>query len=83
MCVCVCVCVVAPGRGIWNLTVEPNSNYANVSWRHDFPADSSEFVLEFILESKNQTQFEHRSCFYAGQSEPEPGVGPNHPRLDD
>ncbi|XP_046881049.1 neurofascin homolog (chicken) a isoform X4 [Hypomesus transpacificus] len=46
--------LVAPGMGIWNLTVEPNSNYANVSWRHDFPADSSEFVLEFILES-NET----------------------------
>ncbi|KAF3856883.1 hypothetical protein F7725_017606 [Dissostichus mawsoni] len=36
---------------IWNLTVEPNSNYANVSWRHSFLADSSEFVLEFTLDS--------------------------------
>uniref|UniRef100_A0AAY4DMI3 Neurofascin n=1 Tax=Denticeps clupeoides TaxID=299321 RepID=A0AAY4DMI3_9TELE len=36
---------------IWNLTVEPNSNYANVSWEHNFPADSSEFVLEYTLES--------------------------------
>uniref|UniRef100_A0AAQ4QUN9 Neurofascin homolog (chicken) a n=1 Tax=Gasterosteus aculeatus aculeatus TaxID=481459 RepID=A0AAQ4QUN9_GASAC len=36
---------------IWNLTVEPNSNYANVSWRHNFPAGSSEFVLEFTLDS--------------------------------
>ncbi|KAM6980110.1 neurofascin homolog (chicken) a [Aplochiton taeniatus] len=43
--------LVAPGREIWNLTVEPNSNYANVSWRHNFPAGSSEFVLEFTLES--------------------------------
>eukprot|EP00064_Thunnus_orientalis_P012265 superscaffoldBa00001861_g12299 len=42
---------VAPGLEIWNLTVEPNSNYTNVSWRHNFPADSSEFVLEFTLDS--------------------------------
>uniref|UniRef100_A0A4W6E646 Neurofascin homolog (chicken) a n=1 Tax=Lates calcarifer TaxID=8187 RepID=A0A4W6E646_LATCA len=42
---------LAPGREIWNLTVEPNSNYANVSWRHNFPAGSSEFVLEFTLDS--------------------------------
>uniref|UniRef100_A0A7N8X9Q2 Neural cell adhesion molecule L1 n=1 Tax=Mastacembelus armatus TaxID=205130 RepID=A0A7N8X9Q2_9TELE len=38
-------------QNIWNLTVEPNSNYANVSWRHNFPAGSSEFVLEFTLDS--------------------------------
>ncbi|KAM8756130.1 neurofascin homolog (chicken) a isoform 4-T8 [Acanthopagrus schlegelii] len=43
--------LVAPGREIWNLTVVPNSNYANVSWRHNFPAGSSEFVLEYTLES--------------------------------
>ncbi|XP_074528940.1 neurofascin homolog (chicken) a isoform X5 [Halichoeres trimaculatus] len=43
--------LVAPGLDIWNLTVEPNSNYANVSWRHNFPAGSSEFVLEFTLDS--------------------------------
>ncbi|XP_029283400.1 neurofascin homolog (chicken) a isoform X4 [Cottoperca gobio] len=43
--------LVAPVREIWNLTVEPNSNYANVSWRHNFPAGSSEFVLEFTLDS--------------------------------
>nr|XP_019959852.1 PREDICTED: neurofascin isoform X3 [Paralichthys olivaceus]XP_019959853.1 PREDICTED: neurofascin isoform X3 [Paralichthys olivaceus] len=43
--------LVAPGRQIWDLTVEPNSNYANVSWRHNFPAGSSEFVLEFTLDS--------------------------------
>ncbi|KAM8915899.1 neurofascin homolog (chicken) a isoform 5-T11 [Spinachia spinachia] len=43
--------LVAHGREIWNLTVEPNSNYANVSWRHNFPAGSSEFVLEFTLDS--------------------------------
>ncbi|XP_039971770.1 neurofascin homolog (chicken) a isoform X1 [Xiphias gladius] len=43
--------LVALGRKIWNLTVEPNSNYANVSWRHNFPAGSSEFVLEFTLDS--------------------------------
>lgn len=33
--------------------MEPNSNYANVSWKHNFPAGSSEFVLEFTLDSKN------------------------------
>ncbi|KAG7494301.1 neurofascin isoform X1 [Solea senegalensis] len=43
--------LVVPGRKIWNLTVEPNSNYANVSWKHNFPAGSSEFVLEFTLDS--------------------------------
>ncbi|CAB1315314.1 unnamed protein product [Coregonus sp. 'balchen'] len=42
---------MAPGRVIWNLTVEPNSNYANVSWNHNFPAGSSEFQLEFTLDS--------------------------------
>lgn len=49
-------CVAAPGREIWNLTVVPNSNYANVSWRHNFPAGSSEFVLEYTLESKKPDQ---------------------------
>nr|XP_033483267.1 neurofascin homolog (chicken) a isoform X2 [Epinephelus lanceolatus] len=43
--------LVSPGREIWNLTVEHNSNYANVSWRHNFPAGSSEFVLELTLDS--------------------------------
>ncbi|XP_077948412.1 neurofascin homolog (chicken) a isoform X8 [Gasterosteus aculeatus] len=43
--------LVADRWKIWNLTVEPNSNYANVSWRHNFPAGSSEFVLEFTLDS--------------------------------
>ncbi|XP_049423142.1 neurofascin homolog (chicken) a isoform X5 [Epinephelus fuscoguttatus] len=43
--------LVVPGREIWNLTVEHNSNYANVSWRHNFPAGSSEFVLELTLDS--------------------------------
>uniref|UniRef100_H3CKU0 Neural cell adhesion molecule L1 n=1 Tax=Tetraodon nigroviridis TaxID=99883 RepID=H3CKU0_TETNG len=43
--------VVTPGREIWNVTVEPNSNYANISWKHNFPASSSEFVLEFTLDS--------------------------------
>ncbi|XP_054641458.1 neurofascin homolog (chicken) a isoform X10 [Dunckerocampus dactyliophorus] len=41
----------APGREIWNLTVERNSNYVNVSWRHNFPPGSSKFVLEFTLDS--------------------------------
>uniref|UniRef100_A0A669EK48 Neurofascin homolog (chicken) a n=1 Tax=Oreochromis niloticus TaxID=8128 RepID=A0A669EK48_ORENI len=40
-------------KQIWNLTVEPNSNYANVSWTHNFPPGSSDFVLEFILNSNN------------------------------
>ncbi|XP_057702434.1 neurofascin homolog (chicken) a isoform X8 [Corythoichthys intestinalis] len=43
--------LVVPRREIWNLTVEHNSNYANVSWRHNFPAGSSEFVVEFTLDS--------------------------------
>ncbi|XP_071059324.1 neurofascin homolog (chicken) a isoform X3 [Pseudochaenichthys georgianus] len=43
--------LVVPGLEICNLTVEPNSNYANVSWRHNFPVGSSEFVLEFTLDS--------------------------------
>ncbi|XP_038872155.1 neurofascin-like isoform X1 [Salvelinus namaycush] len=42
---------MAPGRVIWNLTVKPNSNYANVSWNHNFPTGSSEFQLEFTLDS--------------------------------
>ncbi|KAL0978112.1 hypothetical protein UPYG_G00166040 [Umbra pygmaea] len=42
---------IAPGRVIWNLTVEPNSNYANVSWNHNFPPGSSEFQLEYTLDS--------------------------------
>ncbi|KAL4622382.1 neurofascin isoform X10 [Arapaima gigas] len=40
-----------PRRQIWNLTVEPNSNYADVSWKHNFPPNGSEFVLEFTLKS--------------------------------
>ncbi|XP_055016120.1 neurofascin homolog (chicken) a isoform X2 [Boleophthalmus pectinirostris] len=43
--------LVASGWEIWNLTVEPNSNYANVSWRHNIPAGRNEFVLEFTLDS--------------------------------
>ncbi|XP_048110064.1 neurofascin homolog (chicken) a isoform X2 [Alosa alosa] len=43
--------VLATPREIWNLTVEPNSNYANVSWDHNFHADNSEFVLEYTLQS--------------------------------
>uniref|UniRef100_A0A665T6I4 Neurofascin homolog (chicken) a n=1 Tax=Echeneis naucrates TaxID=173247 RepID=A0A665T6I4_ECHNA len=42
---------LAPGRKIWDVTVEPNSNYTNINWRHNFPAGSSEFVLEFTLDS--------------------------------
>ncbi|KAJ8259471.1 hypothetical protein GJAV_G00169690 [Gymnothorax javanicus] len=43
--------VAAGGRQIWNLTVEPNSDYANVSWNHNFPPDSNEFVVEITLDS--------------------------------
>ncbi|KAM7402785.1 hypothetical protein PAMP_017996 [Pampus punctatissimus] len=50
--------LVAPGQEIWDLTVEPNSNYANVSWRHDFPPGSSEFVLEYILDSDKMVKIE-------------------------
>uniref|UniRef100_A0A8C9QYY7 Neural cell adhesion molecule L1 n=1 Tax=Scleropages formosus TaxID=113540 RepID=A0A8C9QYY7_SCLFO len=50
----------APRRQIWNLTVEPNSNYADVSWKHNFPTNGSEFVLEFTLKSKDEKQ---QFCF--------------------
>ncbi|XP_068451031.1 neurofascin homolog (chicken) a isoform X5 [Clinocottus analis] len=43
--------LVVHGRKIWNLTVEANNNYVNVSWRHNFPPGTSEFVLEFTLDS--------------------------------
>ncbi|XP_046730782.1 neurofascin homolog (chicken) a isoform X5 [Silurus meridionalis] len=43
--------LLAPHVKIWNLTVDANSDYANVSWKHNFPVDSSEFVLEFTLDS--------------------------------
>ncbi|XP_053725347.1 neurofascin homolog (chicken) a isoform X5 [Synchiropus splendidus] len=43
--------LVAPGWEICNLTVAANSNYANVSWKHNFPVVSSKFVLEFTLDS--------------------------------
>ncbi|XP_061687663.1 neurofascin homolog (chicken) a isoform X2 [Syngnathoides biaculeatus] len=44
---------VVPGEEIWNVTVEHNSNYINVGWRHSFLPNSSEFVLEFTLDSNN------------------------------
>uniref|UniRef100_A0AAX7VWC4 Neurofascin homolog (chicken) a n=1 Tax=Astatotilapia calliptera TaxID=8154 RepID=A0AAX7VWC4_ASTCA len=47
-------------KQIWNLTVEPNSNYAKVSWTHNFPASSSDFVLEFTLDS-NKTKKDVKS----------------------
>lgn len=43
---------MVPALEIWNLTVKPISNYADVSWEHNLPAGSSEFVLEFTLDSK-------------------------------
>ncbi|KAI1890658.1 hypothetical protein AGOR_G00155920 [Albula goreensis] len=46
----------AQERKIWNLTVEPNSDYANVSWNHDFPPDSIEFFVEFTLDSDGSTK---------------------------
>ncbi|XP_061687664.1 neurofascin homolog (chicken) a isoform X3 [Syngnathoides biaculeatus] len=45
--------LVVPGEEIWNVTVEHNSNYINVGWRHSFLPNSSEFVLEFTLDSNN------------------------------
>lgn len=61
--------VVAPSRKIWDVTAEPNSNYTNINWRHNFPAGSSEFVLEFTLDSKNPDR---------GQSElPKPRAWPD------
>ncbi|XP_016119681.1 neurofascin-like [Sinocyclocheilus grahami] len=42
---------IAPNVKIWNLTVDANNDYANVSWKHNFSVDSSEFVLEFTLDS--------------------------------
>uniref|UniRef100_A0A3Q2QSW4 Neural cell adhesion molecule L1 n=1 Tax=Fundulus heteroclitus TaxID=8078 RepID=A0A3Q2QSW4_FUNHE len=42
--------VLAPRREIWNLTVVPNSDYANVNWSHNLPADSK-FVVEVTLDS--------------------------------
>ncbi|TST85784.1 Neurofascin [Bagarius yarrelli] len=52
----------APHLKIWNLTVDANSDYANVSWKHNFPFGSSGFVLEFTLDSngtKNTVLFKH------------------------
>ncbi|XP_061730507.1 neurofascin homolog (chicken) a isoform X5 [Nerophis ophidion] len=46
--------LVVRGTEIWNVTVERNSNYVNVSWTHNFPPGTSSFVLEFTLDS-NQT----------------------------
>ncbi|XP_051531864.1 neurofascin-like isoform X6 [Myxocyprinus asiaticus] len=43
--------MLAPNVKIWNLTVDANNDYANVSWKHNFSVDSSEFVLEFTLDS--------------------------------
>ncbi|XP_062843137.1 neurofascin homolog (chicken) a isoform X4 [Trichomycterus rosablanca] len=45
-----------PNIKIWNLTVDPNSDYANVSWKHNFPIHSSEFALEFTLDSNGSTK---------------------------
>ncbi|XP_064162762.1 neurofascin homolog (chicken) a isoform X1 [Anguilla rostrata] len=43
--------LAAGGRQIWNVTVEANSDYANVSWNHNFPPDNCEFVVETTLDS--------------------------------
>jgi len=45
---------IAPNVKIWNLTVDANNDYANVSWKHNFSVDSSKFVLEYTLDSKSQ-----------------------------
>ncbi|XP_043977378.1 neurofascin homolog (chicken) a isoform X11 [Gambusia affinis] len=49
--------LVIPRREIWNLTVVPNSYYANVNWSHNFPADSK-FVLEVTLDSNKTVTVE-------------------------
>ncbi|XP_017160250.1 neurofascin homolog (chicken) a isoform X30 [Poecilia reticulata] len=49
--------LVTPRREIWNLTVVPNSYYANVNWSHNFPADSK-FVLEVTLDSNKTVTVE-------------------------
>uniref|UniRef100_A0A3P9Q6P6 Neural cell adhesion molecule L1 n=1 Tax=Poecilia reticulata TaxID=8081 RepID=A0A3P9Q6P6_POERE len=48
---------LTPRREIWNLTVVPNSYYANVNWSHNFPADSK-FVLEVTLDSNKTVTVE-------------------------
>ncbi|XP_049327565.1 neurofascin homolog (chicken) a isoform X3 [Astyanax mexicanus] len=48
--------MLAPNIKIWNLTVDANSDYANVSWKHNFPDDSSKFVLEFTLDSNGSVK---------------------------
>lgn len=45
---------LAPHVKIWNLTVDANSDYANISWKHNLPVGSSVFVLESTLDSKTQ-----------------------------
>uniref|UniRef100_A0A8C2EMF6 Neural cell adhesion molecule L1 n=1 Tax=Cyprinus carpio TaxID=7962 RepID=A0A8C2EMF6_CYPCA len=59
---------IAPNVKIWNLTVDANNDYANVSWKHNFSVDSSEFVLEFTLDSKSQMHilraYEGNARFY-------------------
>ncbi|KAM4581682.1 neurofascin homolog (chicken) a isoform 4-T4 [Fundulus diaphanus] len=49
--------VLAPRREIWNLTVVPNSDYANVNWSHNLPADSK-FVVEVTLDSNKTVTVE-------------------------
>lgn len=68
---------IAPNVKIWNLTVDANNDYANVSWKHNFSVDSSEFVLEFTLDSKSQM---HLSRAYKGTLDfTGPAGDPNHP----
>uniref|UniRef100_A0A672Y7Z1 Neural cell adhesion molecule L1 n=1 Tax=Sphaeramia orbicularis TaxID=375764 RepID=A0A672Y7Z1_9TELE len=47
-----CCCPVV----IWNLTVVCNSHNANVSWRHNLPASSSDFVIEYTLDSDKSVE---------------------------
>uniref|UniRef100_A0A8C1FY80 Neurofascin homolog (chicken) a n=1 Tax=Cyprinus carpio carpio TaxID=630221 RepID=A0A8C1FY80_CYPCA len=71
----------APNVKIWNLTVDANNDYANVSWKHNFSVDSSEFVLEFTLDSKSQM---HLSRAYKGTLDfTGPAGDPNHPLQED
>ncbi|XP_061076470.1 neurofascin homolog (chicken) a [Conger conger] len=43
--------LASAGTQIWDLTVDANSDYANVSWNHDYPPNNCEFVVEITLDS--------------------------------
>lgn len=59
--------------------MDANNDYANVSWKHNFSVDNSEFVLEFTLDSKSQM---HLPRAYKGNATfTEPTGDPNHPLI--